>query len=194
MGKTTKYHPVSLHVIRGSAEQCGFKFSRMIQLSSDPTGLSALYKATIAKMPDAYFKESIHYIKAMLDACFASDISIVSLVMSTDGTKTALIRTSIQKDAQQVELPMGGLVSKPGGGGGFYERQEDEQLCQMCKRFRSPYGEPCRLCRGILKLCQEILPDTLQGRDFQCTNCHQDKAYIPGAVCADCMMSLHIPE
>jgi len=74
MGKTTLYHPVSLHVIRGAAEYCGWQFGKIVQLDSDPKRKTARYRAEIAKIaPEVESSPSMVMLND-LDNCFAADI------------------------------------------------------------------------------------------------------------------------
>lgn len=77
MGKTTLYHPISLHVIRGAAEYCGFAFGKLKQLFSNAEEGRAVYSADIIKMPGNLMKEgTLLRIHHDLQECFMDDIRI----------------------------------------------------------------------------------------------------------------------
>jgi len=76
MGKTTLYHPISLHVIRGAAEYCGFQFEKVHQLNSFPENHTALYNVTIVKFPKGWNKQPLDIMQSMLQDCFMDDIRV----------------------------------------------------------------------------------------------------------------------
>jgi len=79
MGATKHYHPISLHVIRGAAEYCGWKFGKIKQTSSSPTGGDARYICEIEKMPRGMEIFSIDTIEKQLQHCFMDDIVVKAL-------------------------------------------------------------------------------------------------------------------
>lgn len=74
MGKTTLFHPVSLHVIRGAAEYCGWKFGKIVQTSNNPTDGWARYTAQIEITPARVENASPMERLNDLRDCFAADI------------------------------------------------------------------------------------------------------------------------
>jgi len=74
MGKKTLYHPVSLHVIRGAAEYCGWQFGKITQVNSEPDRGRARYRAEIVKIPPESANQSEMIQLNDLDNCFAADI------------------------------------------------------------------------------------------------------------------------
>lgn len=78
MGKTTLYHPVSLHVIRGSLENSGFKASRIKQLGSSKETKWAKYTLNLTKTPRGFSKVSPYDAIKILDGCFSKDITVTS--------------------------------------------------------------------------------------------------------------------
>jgi len=76
MGKKTLYHPVSLHVIRGAAEYCGFRFERVHQLNSFPENQSARYNVTIVEFPAGWDRQPLDLMQDQLQACFMDDIRV----------------------------------------------------------------------------------------------------------------------
>lgn len=104
MGKITRYHPVSLHVVRGAAEYCGFKFGQVKQTKSDPTGLSATYHVTIEKIPDRVKNENIGGIRSALVNCFNADIRVGTVRQTSKGRLTATLQTFVFADPVQAQI------------------------------------------------------------------------------------------
>lgn len=74
MGKTTLFHPVSLLVIRGAADYCGFKFGRIVQTHEDREANYARYTAELKSWP-AKWDKSLPVVRLnMLRDCFMNDI------------------------------------------------------------------------------------------------------------------------
>jgi|SRR6267142_4839898 len=76
MGKTTLYHPVSLHVIRGAAEYGGFQFGKLKQMWSSRENATARYEATIQQTPAWLTNCSSLIIQNELQTCFMDDIRV----------------------------------------------------------------------------------------------------------------------
>lgn len=74
MGKTTLYHPVSLLVIRGAAEYCGFKFGKIKQVRAFPDIQRASYNAEIVNFPEGWDKKPFDAMQKALQNCFMDDI------------------------------------------------------------------------------------------------------------------------
>lgn len=135
------YHPVSLHVVRGAAEYCGFKFGRLKQLRNNPTGLYAIYHAQVTVLPKHCQGKSLEYIHFALSECFNADIKVETVKQSTKSGITAIIRTSILQDPEPFPLPephLEPLHSEPGGGGGWtdgYERNLKGTIDQVALRI-----------------------------------------------------------
>lgn len=105
MGKKTLYHPVSLHVLRGAVEYCGFKFGRLQQINSDPTGLTATYRAVIEKAPKHCEGKSLEYVHFALQECFNADIKVLTVSATSHGAMTVRICSRIPRDPEQSTLP-----------------------------------------------------------------------------------------
>jgi len=87
MGKTTLYHPISLHVLRGAAEFCGFKFGKVKQVFSDQRENRAKYVAEIVEFPGGMDPDKASH-KTLIGAvkkCFMDDILVVALWRSKKG-------------------------------------------------------------------------------------------------------------
>jgi len=100
MGKTTLYHPVSLHVIRGAAEFCGFQFGKLKQLWSDQEALTARYEATIQRIPPHVDQKYTMFIQEALQNCFMDDIRVHWVHL----TKSGVLACQIQVDLKKVNL------------------------------------------------------------------------------------------
>jgi len=74
MGKTTLYHPVSLHVIRGAAEYCGWKFGKIKQVGAEKGEGWARYTAEIETVPKRLANDGPMAMLNDLRDCFAVDI------------------------------------------------------------------------------------------------------------------------
>lgn len=155
MGKTTLYHPISLHVIRGAAEYCGFAFGKIKQLNSNAEEGRAVYTADVLKMPGDLMKTGtllgIHH---DLQECFMDDIRIDWVHMKQSGTWSCKI-TVYLKNAADSDVPLipnpdptiepihrenGAMKrSKPGAGGGgevdvTWLIENDGTFCTHCGR------------------------------------------------------------
>jgi len=76
MGKKTLYHPVSLHVIRGAAEYCGFRFEKVHLLNSFPENQSARYNVKIVEFPAGWDRQPLDLMQNQLQACFMDGIRV----------------------------------------------------------------------------------------------------------------------
>jgi len=83
MGKTTGYHPVSLHVIRGAAEYCGWKFGTITRLKSDVKIQTAEYRIAIVRGPDGCDHWPPKTFRRRLQLCFADEIEVTQVELST---------------------------------------------------------------------------------------------------------------
>jgi len=97
MGKTTLYHPVSLHVIRGAAEYCGFQFGKLKQLWSDPKKMTARYEATIQQVPALFADQSTMVIQNELQNCFMDDIRVHWVHHTRSGVLACHIQTCVME-------------------------------------------------------------------------------------------------
>ena len=85
MGKTTLYHPVSLHVIRGAVEYCGWKFKTIKQVDSNLEKGRASYIAEIEIMPNEVWLSSALEMEKQLQKCFMDDIRVYWLRKTRSG-------------------------------------------------------------------------------------------------------------
>jgi len=86
MGKTTLYHPVSLHVIRGAVEYCGWKFKHIKQFNAEPDRGRARYVAEIEIVPDEAKNQSPVIMQNILQDCFMDGIRVHWLRQNKAGT------------------------------------------------------------------------------------------------------------
>lgn len=104
MGKITHYHPVSLHVVRGAAEYCGFKFATLKWMRSTPTGSSATYRFVLEKTPPNLKDAPIGLIRSRLLECFNADIRVGTMRQTTKGNITGELTTYLFADAVQAQI------------------------------------------------------------------------------------------
>jgi hypothetical protein len=113
MGKTTLYHPISLHVIRGAAEYCGWKFGKIKQLDSSPGLSKAHYEARIELMPRNLAASSLEKMQDELQKCFMDDIRVHWLHKTRRGLYACRLSVSLGQppdpDELIVELEAAGL-------------------------------------------------------------------------------------
>lgn len=107
MGKTTCYHPVSLHVIRGSAEWIGFKFGKIRQLDSDLEQNWARYEAEIIEYPKPVPNMHPSWIEHDLRSAFCEDIKIHWVHFTKSGKLMCQIDVTLSKQP----VPNNELVS-----------------------------------------------------------------------------------
>jgi len=109
MGETTLYHPISLHVIRGAAEYCGWKFSKIAQIAVNPALGSALYECIIEQMPARLDTYGPSIIFKQLQHCFMDDIEVVKIWLTRGGVWKCELHAQLPLDADpapsQLELP-----------------------------------------------------------------------------------------
>jgi len=74
MGKTYRYHPISLMTIRGAAAQNGFELGRVTQTHEPRPGEPARYRAVVRSWPTGWDKKSQAVMKAWFNNCFSLDI------------------------------------------------------------------------------------------------------------------------
>lgn len=103
MGATSLYHPVSLHVIRGAMEYCGWKAGKIEQKSSDFANTNAVYTVQIVSMPKALAIYGATIVAKQLQHCFAEDITVKMAYQSRFGQWYA--RIECNAGMQQLELP-----------------------------------------------------------------------------------------
>lgn len=104
MGKKTLYHPVSLHVIRGAAEYCGFQFGKLKQMWSQPEELSARYEVTIQQIPPRFQDKSNSIIQEALQNCFMDDIRVHWVHNTKSGVLACFLQVQINKKATLEEI------------------------------------------------------------------------------------------
>lgn len=76
MGKTTRFHPVSLYVIRASAQWVDFTFGRIKQLWCDPDRGVARYEAEIKSIPYDLGGASDETLMEALQIGFLDDVEV----------------------------------------------------------------------------------------------------------------------
>jgi len=136
MGKTTKFHPVSLHVIRGAAEYCGFKFGKIKQKIAHPDRGAAEYTAELVQVPPKYQDMAEAMLLVVLSDCFAADIRPHWLRRAKDGS--IKVNLWVDKNGDDSDLIR---VSEPGyGGGGGGPFMGETMTCEVCGRVQKSYA------------------------------------------------------
>lgn len=85
MGKKVHYHPISLHVIRGAAEYCGWKFRKITWMYGREENKRAAYTCEIEHLPRGSADWPVKTIKSQLQHCFMDDITVDSVWCRPDG-------------------------------------------------------------------------------------------------------------
>ncbi len=98
MGKTTLYHPISLNVLRGSAEQGGWRLGKFKQIFALTDAAEAMYRVDILKYPKDLEDLSLAKMKEFLESCFAGDVAVLGIWVTKSGFYYAEIRTYATKD------------------------------------------------------------------------------------------------
>jgi len=107
MGKITLYHPISLHVIRGAAEFCGFQFGKLKQIWSEPENLRARYEATIQQLPSKINQNDMIYVQEALQNCFMDDIRVHWVHHTKSGVLACHLQVQLSKDRQPANMQVG---------------------------------------------------------------------------------------
>lgn len=104
MGKVTLYHPISLHVIRGAAEYCGFKFSHIKQLYSEPDRQRARYNAQIVGFPSGWTNQPLPMMQNDLRRCFMDDIEVHWLRQNKSDQWCVHIQVDLSKSVAEYDV------------------------------------------------------------------------------------------
>lgn len=103
MGKTTHYHPLSLHVIRGAAEYCGWKFSKIAWVDGDEARKRATYVCLLSQLPRGAADWSLKTIKSQLQHCFMDDITVDKLWCLPGGDYMCSLIVDLQVEETTME-------------------------------------------------------------------------------------------
>jgi hypothetical protein len=77
MGKTTRFHPVSLPIIRENARQCGFTLGRIHQDKISTDERTALYSVNIFVAPVPFGGISLDELTMKLNRCYSTDVQVL---------------------------------------------------------------------------------------------------------------------
>jgi len=127
MGKTTKYHPIPMSVIRGSAEYCGFKFGRIKQTQVNAEIGRAWYIVDVDVIPNKYRDLAINLLSQALQDCFVPQIEVGWARKSKSGQLRVDLLVDINFRSSVTNGANGGVG---GGSGGEIYREDwpgDEQ-------------------------------------------------------------------
>ncbi len=103
MGKTAHNHPISLHVLRGAAEYCGWKFKKITWQYGNQSKSQACYIAEIETMPKSADTWPLKTMKAQLQHCFMDDITVVSMWSRPDGRWLCKLYVDLTVEATTAE-------------------------------------------------------------------------------------------
>jgi len=101
MGKQTRFHPVSLNVIRGAAEYCGFRLGRIQQLSFDPKTETARYRVALLDMPGELRGISLGEMQISIEGCFSVDVDITRVWFDRAGKYIVGFTTCTSKEVAE---------------------------------------------------------------------------------------------
>ncbi len=107
MGATKGYHPISLHVIRGAAEFCHFKFGKIKKIAEFPEQQKVVYVCNVDSAPRGADDWPPKVYRRQLQHCFMDDIRVTSVRLSTSGDTTVVLTVQLGRtpmDAYQEEL------------------------------------------------------------------------------------------
>jgi len=110
MGATSGYHPISLHVIRGAAEYCGFKLGRIRRIASLPAEGKAVYNVEIEHAPQGWQGWSTKTYRHQLQHCFMDDIKVADVRMRFVGHTAATL--VVQLSSSPLDAMLEKLVDK----------------------------------------------------------------------------------
>jgi len=105
MGKQTRFHPVSLNVIRGAAEFAGFKLGKLRQVESSVKYNSAHYKAQVIGTPQDCQKKELLEIQNKLNSAFSDDVWVSNVWVTPKGAIYAEIRTGVLEAPEIDHVP-----------------------------------------------------------------------------------------
>lgn len=97
MGATKGYHPISLHVIRGAADYCGWTIGKIVKLSEDIDNQKASYRILIDKGPARCDDWPPKVYRRQLQHCFMDDIRVKDVDLSTRGTAIATLEVQLNR-------------------------------------------------------------------------------------------------
>jgi len=109
MGATNGYHPISLHVIRGAAEYCGFKLGKIRRIASLPAEGKAIYNVEIDHAPQGWQGWSTKTYRHQLQHCFMDDIKVVDVRMRFAGKVNVTLVVELSSS------PMDAMLEKLAG-------------------------------------------------------------------------------
>jgi len=98
MGATTLYHPISLYVIRGAVEYCGWKFGRIKQLTANADLGTARYLCKIDTMPRNAINWPVKTYQSQLQHCFMDDIIVERVTAHSDGSAYCVLAVTLNEE------------------------------------------------------------------------------------------------
>jgi hypothetical protein len=104
MGATKGYHPVSLHVIRGSAEFGGFKFGKIKKIAEFPEKQKVVYVCDVERAPRGADDWPPKVYRRALQHCFMDDIRVTTVRLSTSGDTTVVLTVQLNRSPMDAEM------------------------------------------------------------------------------------------
>jgi len=104
MGKVLLYHPISLHVIRGAAEFCGWQFGKITQVAADRQAQFATYLCEVKLAPFPLEDQSPRVALKILQACFMDDIKARHLRATGRGRWLVFLDVDLKKSVAEYDL------------------------------------------------------------------------------------------
>lgn len=115
MGKTTRFHPVSLPIIRENARQCAFILGRIHQDALKLDGKTALYTIEILGAPIPFGRASLDDLTIRFNHCYSTDIQVLRIWKTRSDKLYAEVVTTIDESLIGVD-PLNwmthGIISK----------------------------------------------------------------------------------
>lgn len=103
MGKTTRFHPLPLSVLRGALQFCEWK---MKSLKFDPSGSeasSSLYRISKLVLPPDFGCPDVFEIKKALQKCFPEQVRVTGVTHNTNTGLQAWIRVYTPEMATRIK-------------------------------------------------------------------------------------------
>lgn len=104
MGATTLYHPVSLYVLRGSAEMSGFWVGKITQTNVNRTKQTATYRMAIKELPRQLWGKDPETVCHALNQAYSDDINVIRVNYGPNGYY-ALLHVSLDPNPAQEAFP-----------------------------------------------------------------------------------------
>lgn len=98
MGKTVHMHPISLYVIRGAAQQAGWRLGRINLRHLTEDYKTAYYHIPIILVPQDLRDLSLFNLRNSLQSCFSQDIRVGALWITHGGVTMCELGATINEE------------------------------------------------------------------------------------------------